>query len=116
MFQLGDCIFVEMDEEKHDQLEVTKSLWESKGALTKFNAVPTDINNVDSWPSKRYIAWVGLLPPPNIGGSSHLVSSGRNGRMLDTLFQLLQSDLLIPQIEVTNKPCKGHLWVETRSL
>ena len=35
---------------------------------------------------------------------------------LDTLFQLLQSDLLIPQIEVTNKPCKGHLWVETRSL
>ena len=43
-FQLGDCIFVEMDEEKHDQLEVTKSLWELKGALTKFNAVPTDIN------------------------------------------------------------------------
>ena len=81
MFQLGDCIFVELDEEKHDQLEVTKSIWESKGALTKFNAVPTDINNVDSWPSKRYIAWVGLLPPPNIGGSSHLVSSGRNGRM-----------------------------------
>ena len=44
MFQLGDCIFVQMDEEKQDQPEVTKSLWESKGALTKFNAVPTDIN------------------------------------------------------------------------
>ena len=31
------------------------------------------------------------------------------------IYQLLQSDLLIPQMEVTQKPWKGHLRVQTRS-
>ena len=36
---------------------------------------------------------------------------------MNCLFQLLQSDLLIPQMEVTFSALfKGHLWVQTRSL